>query len=601
MSGIFGILNTDGEPIDQSIMTKMLHSLEAYGPHGQDQWINDNVGLGYTLLKTVDNPALTIGTLGQRYTIVANVRVDDRITLTNKLGCADEIELNDTDIILRAYARWGTKCLEHIIGAFVFAIWDEVDKNLFCACDQMGVRQLYYSYIDSTFLFSNSIDCLREHPSVSSTLNEYSIGDFLLFGTNRNPETTAFKDIQHLAPSHYLLFRDHTFNVEQYWSLPIKPQLQYRNIEEYVEHYKELLQLSVGDRLRVPSVGVFMSGGLDSTAIAALAKQELARTYSQFQLRAYTGIYKRIHPDEEEYYAQIAANHLDIPISFQKADNYAILERCDTSELRTPEPADFVLRALVYDISDMIAQSSINVMLDGQGADEILLSPSLASLLYTFQWTTAVRHLFGYYSRYGQISPLNSGLIQYIKFLITGIWLSHPYPEWINQDFAREYDLYGRWKEIEHQLIFRKHSYRPEAFYYLQPNMWQAYFTHRGPGSLNPGIEVRYPFLDTRLIEFGLRLPSKVLLESKLIERLAMQGMLPDSILSRNKTIIGNRLPAHLNNPKSKEYLKIPIKHLSSRYINNKKLPVLKGTNINNRLLWANLRPYVLFHWLNML
>ena len=188
----------------------------------------------------------------------------------------------DAELILRAYRVWGEQCVDHLLGDFVFAIWDAPRQRLFCARDQFGVKPFFYAQLGSLFLFSNTLDCIRQHPAVSNKLNDLAIADFLLFDMNQDPATTSFADIQRLPPAHTL-----TCEAGPRLSSPLLDSFR-RSARSFQARPKntssascELLDTAVADRLRTHSVAVFMSGGLDSPTVAASAKRVLSRNGSR--------------------------------------------------------------------------------------------------------------------------------------------------------------------------------------------------------------------------------------------------------------------------------------------------------------------------------
>ena len=189
MSGIVGIVNFDGAPVDRALLRRMTDSMAFRGPDEQRIWADGNVGFGHTLLRTTfesehEHQPLT---LDGRVWIVADARVDAQADLIAKLNARGEHVkrgVPDVELLLRAYRVWGEDCIEHLLGDFVFAVWDRPRQSLFCARDHMGVKPLYYVSIGQTLVFSNTLDCVRLHPKVSDKLNELAIADFLLFGLN---------------------------------------------------------------------------------------------------------------------------------------------------------------------------------------------------------------------------------------------------------------------------------------------------------------------------------------------------------------------------------------------------------------------------------
>src|SRR6185369_3632848 len=223
--------------------------------------------------------------------------------------------INDP-LILDAYEKWGDDCVKHLFGDFAFAIRDERNQRWFCARDHFGVKPFYYTYIDDEFAFSSSLNELRLDPRVSNTLNEIAVGDYLLFGVNQDLSTTIFKDIQRLPPGHTLTVANGSLKIQRYWSPEPSADVRFRDPESYVERFSELLALAVKDRVTDERVAISMSGGLDSTSLAAIARDQGK------DVHAFAVVYDSLIPDDERHYSTLAANHLGIPITHLSADRY---------------------------------------------------------------------------------------------------------------------------------------------------------------------------------------------------------------------------------------------------------------------------------------
>src|ERR1700738_1961328 len=275
MSGIVGIINLDGAPVDRDLLRRMTDFMSYRGPDTQEIWIAGNVGFGHTMLRTTfeaetEKQPLTLE--GQVW-LTADARIDGRSELISKLEAklgtrlrvgSDSRIPNDAELILYAYRAWKEDCLKHLIGDFVFAIWDGDERRLFCARDHFGVKPFYYAHSNNCFVLSNTLNCVRQHPAVSAKLNDVAIGDFLLSGLNQEPATTTFADIARLPGANALTNSAGGLRVRRYWSLPHHFHLNYKDSRDYPQQFRELLSQSVKDRLRTDRVALEISGGLDS-------------------------------------------------------------------------------------------------------------------------------------------------------------------------------------------------------------------------------------------------------------------------------------------------------------------------------------------------
>jgi asparagine synthase (glutamine-hydrolysing) len=351
----------------------MADFLEFRGPDGIDVWAAGPIGLGHTLLRTVEATASEHqpARLGQ-FWITADARIDCRTELIRKLGRLNsrplEADVSDATLILHAYAAWGPDCVDHLRGDFSFGIWDTATKRLFCARDHLGVKPFYYANVGKVLVFSNTLNCLRQHPLVTPELNETAIGDFLLFGLNYDNGTTTFRDIQRLPPGHLLFVSHDKLEIKNYWQPPTEGQIRYERSDEYLERFAELLRWAVKDRIRTDKVGIFLSGGLDSAAVAATAEELATDSAGIPILSSYTVGYDRLIPDDERVYASKVAKFLNIPHKYIPLDDIELFEKWDDPRYRSPEPNDDPLSSGGLGVLDMVA-SDCRAALFGEGAD----------------------------------------------------------------------------------------------------------------------------------------------------------------------------------------------------------------------------------------
>ncbi|MBA3765834.1 MAG: asparagine synthetase B, partial [Acidobacteria bacterium] len=483
MSGIVGILNTDGEPVERPLLEGMTRSLGHRGPDGQDVWISAQVGFGHSMLRISPESEYEQQPYsfdGQTW-VTADARIDGREELLKELESQGCLHLNtapDVELIWHSYCVWGVNCVTHLMGDFAFAIWDAPRKRLFCARDHFGVKPFFYTFQSNRFVFSSTLNNLRLHPAVSDKLNDRAIGDFLLFGSNKEVSTTTFSDIQRLAPAHYLIWSDGELRLNRYWSVPTDGQVRYRKENDYVDHFKELLHHAVKDRLRTNRAAVTMSGGLDSPTVAAVAKKIMAEQNDSFELHAHTIVFDRLIPDQERYYAGIVAKAIGIPIHYLAADGYNLFGVWDRSNLSIPEPASGPLMEYDFDFCAQISSHS-RVALTGYGLDAAL-SPS-----HTYLWQMLKRLRFdrlgvdlgNYLLSRGPRPPY--GILTKLKRLAGKQRWRPIYPTWLNKEFERNLNLRARWEEIYKTPKSNGHPLRPESYQELTAAAaWQNVFEY---------------------------------------------------------------------------------------------------------------------------
>ena len=536
MSGIVGVLGVRGELPDGSLLQALTQCMAFRGPDAQQTWVGDGVGFGHALLSTASPSANEQQplSLDDEVWIVADARLDARSDLLCELqsaGHACPKGARDAELILRAYAAWGEACLEHLLGDFCFAIWDGNRKSLFCAHDHLGIKPFYYAETRRWLIFSNTLDCVRMQPDVSAGLNELAVADFLLFGSNQDPATTTFAEIRRLPPAHALTWCGGKLSVKRYWTPPVDDEIHYKHPTEYVEHFRQLLHTAVADRLRADRVAISLSGGLDSSSVAAFA-----RRVGLQDLHAVTVVYDKVMPDDERHYSGLVGESLGIPIQYFTVDRYVTAVQPDLPEVRSSQPEDNVLAAFTADFYKL-ASSLSRILLTGQGGD-VGLFPSNSHFRRLLSAGRLGRFLHDgvqyAISQHG-LPPMGFRTLLQCRFGIFDPW-HVDYPEWLNPDFESHLRLRERWKEQEMSLPQAPHPHRPEAVGVLLAPFWQNCFEACDPGSTRVCLEHVHPYFDLRLLRFLFSIPPVPWALDKYLIRSCMHGILPEAVRLRPKT-----------------------------------------------------------------
>jgi len=562
-----------------------------------------SIGLGHAMLRT------TRESLGERqpsnlegrFWITADARLDSRAELTAELqrsGGAVRPNAPDSELILHAYAIWGTPCVEHLRGDFSFGVWDTRNKQLFCARDHFGIKPFYYTQRQGLFVFSNTLNCMRMHPDVSGELNDAAIGDFLLFGLNYNTATTSFRDIQRLPPAHSLSISPEGINIKRYWAPPTDGRIRYSKPEEYVENFQSLLQAAVEDRLRTDRVGILLSGGLDSSSVAAVTKEVSGKCGQKTEIRGYTSVFESLIPDEEGRYARGVGKFLEIPIQFQALDRVELFEGWDDPELSFPEPLDNPLLGGFLESCRNIS-ADCRVLLSGEGSDNLMdfqMWPYAGDLRRRGEW----RRLLIELANYIWVRPFPWRGIRARFLRLFGKELGMPvFPEWISRDFAKDMKLKERWKEWGmHPNLPLEHPIHPRAYASLSLPQWTHMFEQENAGVTRFPVETRYPFLDLRIVNYLLALPPFPWFFQKMLLREAMTGRLPETVRMRPKTPVQS-------DTLSEQFRRTGIERLKQmhwskdidKYIDRSALIPPHG-KMNPEQLSNSLRPYCLNIWL---
>ena len=589
MSGIVGIVNLDGRPVDRELLSRMTESMAFRGPDGQSIWIDGNVGFGHAMLitnalaKTEQRPL----TIDGKVFITADARIDGHGgTLT------------DSESILKAYQQWGEDCVKHLLGDFAFAIWDSISRRIFCARDHFGVKPFFFSRVANSFIFSNTLNTLRLDARVSDALNENAIGDYLLFGINQDLSTTTFRDIQRLPGAHSLTVSNGSTKTRRYWTPAIPARVTFRSPEAYVERFSELLSKAVQDRLRTTSVAILMSGGLDSTTVAAVCRDLLP---ADCVLKACTVVYDNLIRDNERHYSNAAACHLDIPIRHINADQYLLFDERMPGDMDQPEP--FLLSPLsaqFYDLLRLCANTG-RVALTGWDGDAFINEPA-NSYFSASAKSLRLKELFTGMGRYvwTQRSLPPIGFRTQVKRMTARQKVNDFFPKWIDESFEKRLGLRERYNDVYFNSGPKDKTTesRPSAFRLLNSKMWAAIFEGYDSGSTKLHLEVRHPFIDVRLVEYLLAIPSVPWCVNKHILRVAMKKSLPATVLNRPKTPLSVDPVLQTVKRSSVEWLdSFEVNPLLEGFVDLKhRRPVMDEVTAHD--LWSSLRVFALNYWL---
>jgi asparagine synthase (glutamine-hydrolysing) len=527
VSGFLGILNPDGAPVDGELLGRINEAMSYCGPDRQDVWVDGQIGLGHALLRATPDPAEAERqpcTLDGRTWVVADARVDGRPDLIADLrdrGRKASEDALDAHLILLAYDAWGEGCLERLVGDFSFAIWDGGARRLFCARDHFGVVPFYYADRPKGLVFGNVLRALRLHPAVSDELNERAIGDFLLFGLNMDPATTTFADIHALPPAHALTWDRGEVRTRRYWAPePAGGEVRFERPEDHVERFRALFDQAVGDRLRSTRVGTHLSGGMDSTSVAATAHHVLSSRGADFELRAYTMVFDRLLAEEEGTYADLVAAKTGLAVERLVVDEYWTRPPHADGIWVFPEPGVIPNRLAGYEISRRVSAFARG-LLTGLGGDPLFaIRPD---------WRDRVRFAWRGL-RAGGLPRL--GVRTALRTRLHRRRINSPLPDWIDPEFARRSDLGPRLREIrdewdgvaDHRLM-------------LHP-FWASIFVSSHPGASGLPVKSLFPFFDLRLARYVWETPPFPWCQDKRLLRDAMCGRLPEEVLRRPKRLL---------------------------------------------------------------
>lgn len=562
MCGIAGILKLDGREPERETLARMITVLAHRGPDERGIHAGNAVGLAHARLSIIDVAC------GQQPMSIANGKlwITFNGEIFNYVELRDELiqrghkfaTRSDTEVILHLYQEEGENCVQRLNGQWAFAIWDAAHQKLFLSRDRLGVRPLYYTQTAESFLFASEIKALFACTEVPRELDLQALDQIFTFWVTLPPRT-AFKNIQQLPPGHSLVFQGGRLRIWQYWHLEYAPESEQDDGDSETRLTEELLALlRDATRLRLRSdvpVGAYLSGGLDSTVIAALTKQLVGD-----KLRTFSVSFDDAEFDESAYQKEasvfLQTQHSDVRCSCEEIAKVfpEVVWHAEQPILRTAPAPLFLLAKLVRD-------SDFKVVLTGEGADEMLggydifkeakirrfWGQNLAS-----PWRPLLlKRLYPYMESIQRQPPA------YLKsfFHVTAEDLASPYfshlPRWeltaklktfLSDEVRSESGSYSAMSELEQALphSFTRWSAFNQAEYleamYLLPGYILSSQGDRM--AMAHGIEGRYPFLDYRVVEFASKLPPslkmKVLDQKHLLKR-AASGLIPASIQKRHK------------------------------------------------------------------
>src|SRR5687767_9859077 len=459
---------------------------------------------------------------------------------------------SDTETIVHAYEQWGDDCVHRFRGMFAFALWDAPRRRLLLARDRLGVKPLYWARAGSRLLFGSEIKSILASGLVAAEANESILPELLATRSTAGTDT-LFRGIFKLLPGHRLVFQDGTVHVEQYWDLPLDgpdPSFQPSGDHRLVEQFRDLLQESVRLRLMadVP-LGMFLSGGIDSSAVAALMAREIDRPIETFSVAFADRAFSELEYAREVAQAIGAHSH---EVVIDDRDFFAALPRLIWHE---DEPIAHPSSVPLHFVS-ALARNHVKVVLTGEGSDELLggygkyprsilnwkagrvYEQVVPAPLRTVVASSVVPRLpgrLGAYARRSFLSvPRNPAAMFFDNFAGMPLHLQHelldPSVMAHGDPFAPSLAYYGRVNGSSD--VLGRLLYTDVKTYLLELLMKQDQM------SMSTSIESRVPFLDHVLVEFATRLPDRLKLNgftTKRILREAVRGVLPESILSRPK------------------------------------------------------------------
>jgi len=558
MCGINGIAfsSRSGRVVSREVLEAMRDVITHRGPDDEGLFIDRNVGLGHRRLSIVD--------VASGHQPMTNEDSSLHITFNgeiyNHTDYRESLEANghvytthcDTETILHLYEEHGSACVDYLRGMFAFAIWDKGKRELFIARDRLGVKPLYYVHTDDGSLyFGSEIKTLLEARAVRPEINYAVLSDYL---ANHSPsgEETLFRGVKRLLPGHVMTWRDGELTIRRYWDVDFTKE-EARDDKTYIQEWSELFRESVRLRLMadVP-LGMFLSGGIDSSAIAAVMSGMVSEPIKTFSVA-----FAEREANELEYARLVAAayktNHHEIVVSPEQF--FTALPRLVWHE---DEPLAHPSSVALYFVSHLASQH-VKVVLTGEGSDEMLAGYGRYRRTI---WNLALGQRYKKFTPSvardtirKQIEHMMPGGRMRQKLMRTFLVLSPElesiyfdnfavFPAPMQQHmFTRE--TMDRIHNVDPYVELRRLLERTKDLSLLDGLLYADIKTYlhellmkQDQMSMATSIESRVPFLDHKLVEFTARMPETMKLRggtTKYVLRESMKGILPEKILSRSK------------------------------------------------------------------
>lgn len=558
MCGIVGTLSlADSAPIEEATLLRMLGMIRHRGPDQFGIYVDHAVGLGSARLSIIDleGGQQPIANEDESLWIVFNGEIFNFLELRIELETEGHRfrTKTDTEVFLHLFEKLGPACLERLNGQFSVAIWDRRTETLFLARDRLGVRPLFYALGGGALVFGSEIKAILADRRVSAQIDPFALDDVFTFWSTL-PGRSVFRGIVEVPPGHYVVAGRGGLSLESYWR-PVFTRGRRRETPEYVDEFRDLLVDATRIRLRadVP-VGAYLSGGLDSAAITAIA-----RRLTSSRLETFSIAFTDSNFDESEHQAKMAkalgtnhhvleASHAEIGRVFPE-----VIWHTEAPVLRTAPAPMFLLSKLVHD-------HGFKVVLTGEGADELLAG-------YDIFKEMRIRRFWARRpdSRWRPLllRRLYADIADLAKVNLS--YLSAFFGAGLADTSAPDYSHAIRWRNTARTKRFFSAELRHAAAETLPPGSRVAYppdfmgwdplqraqflemsiflpqylLSSQGDRvAMAHSVEGRFPFLDHRVVEFCGGLPSDLklrVLNEKVLLRLAAKDLVPEEIRQRPK------------------------------------------------------------------
>ncbi|MFK5986983.1 MAG: N-acetylglutaminylglutamine amidotransferase [Pseudomonadota bacterium] len=523
MCGICGIYHTDGKEPEFSSLAAMLQKLVRRGPDHEGTFSDGGLALGHRRLSIIDLSERSDQPMVDSDTglvIVFNGTIYNYPQLKRELQGKGHhfFSSGDTEVIIKAYKEWGADCVTRLHGMFAFVIWDKHNKTFFMARDRLGIKPLYYSFINNTLVFASNMQAILASNLVDKDINPEGLHYQLsLHGVIPAPNT-IIRDIKKLPPGYSMtIFADGNSKIESYWQLSIALDEDKKQWDDrqWTEAIHDSLMSAVSKRLTISDVpvGVLLSGGLDSSLLVALLAEA-----GVHDLRTFSIGFNDIGDEkgsEFEFSDQIVSRYQTQHKKF-KIPNSEVLSRLPDAIDNMSEPMVGQDAVAFYLLSEKVSQE-VKVVQSGQGADELFAGYFWYPMMQQAKGSDANRFMPFYVDREHDeyLSAINHSFL--------GQNLNNFSGDYIQQHFANlpDGDYLNKVLHLDVSTLIVDDPVK------RVDNMTMAW-----------GLEARVPFLDHELVELAAQMPSKYKYGAsgaKHMLKTISRGKIPDAVIDRPK------------------------------------------------------------------
>ena len=542
MCGIAGFTHAGGSPGPARI-EEITRSLAHRGPDQQGTWQSFNVSLGAVRLKIIDLEHGDQPMVADGVVIVFNGEIYNHLDVRRELeSLGHRFESRcDTETVLHAFLEWDVACFSKLRGMFAAALWTESSRRLVLARDRVGIKPLYYCEHGGEIYFGSELKAILLHPEIDRRIDARGLNHYLSINYVPGPFTLV-DGIRKLPPGNFLEWRDGTARIELYWKLSFQPDAR-MDLESAKGELDDLLRSAVREHLLsdVP-LGVWASGGLDSTTILHYAAREVPK------LKTFSISFRGRKFDESAYFREVAQVYGTDHCEFDLNPEVDIQNALEQFAYYSDEPSADAGAVPVWFLSKM-CRREVTVALSGDGADELFggyntyLADRYARRLRILPMS--IRRAAARAARWLPVSDEKIGLEYKIRRMLEGSLLDPVDAHFFwNGTFSNgeKRALCAALEPVEPLARRGVDFIYLDQLYYLPDDI--LYKTDRM--SMAHSLEVRPPFLDHRVIEFAARLPENFKIHGtslKFILRELMKDKIPQSVIRRSKE--GFDIPAH--------------------------------------------------------